>query len=82
MNTVMSYTNAFERIMNKTEPDYNKRMALTGSLKHSFNRQASLSTNFLIKRNLKMRSTNRQHVYKVKKRKSANKYKKSITKGH
>lgn len=81
MNTVMSYTNAFERIMNKTEPDYNKRMALTGSLKHSFNRQVSLSTNFLIQQNPKMISTNRQHAYKVKKRRNANKYKKNITKG-
>lgn len=31
----MSYTNAFNRLMNKNEPDYEKRNNLVGSLKYN-----------------------------------------------
>lgn len=43
INSVMSYTNAFERIMNKNEPDRDKRMNLTGSLKHKNRKSFTIS---------------------------------------
>lgn len=75
----MSMTNAFDKFMNKNEPDHNKRNTMTGSLKHRDNRSLSLSIFALMQPNLISTKCRKiQRILKAKKQRNANKLIRSL----